>query len=1022
MLRRTISFICLMIIISGFSEKAVSLDKNSQDDNYKFNSSTYSTSTESIAIPEIQWPLSIGVQRTGKINASFNDQGQFGTGFSDFNSTPSISFETPSYSGLEYLFGGLIWVGAIVGNDTLVSTGADGWQGGYEEFGADNTFDPNLEKLQFPSDYSMRAEFTDTVIDGIQLDFSRGTPHIPLNVKIANRSHIWRVDTLDNAIFYDLLITNIGDQTLEQAYIGFYFDCDVGHTSMSGYERASDDLSGSLRDNGIAYIIDNDGDPSAGSFNSTSPTKAFAFKLLASSFPVIDTNYNWWVSGTSDDTDFGPRLRGIPEDPFRDFGTGFIGTPMGDANKYYIMSHKEWDYDQYDIATIGSSDPDWMEPNPSGVTSLAVGVDSRFLYSFGPFDLAPGQSERIIFSTFTADSIHQDPTNLDNLPHNPTAYKANLNLDNIASIGSAIIQAVDSILNPLIQPAWLEIFDYNKISFDPYVFDDVTGYNVYATSVDASAFTFPGAIPPWYKPTSPFYVGSSIDSVSVDTPDGLTAVNVSYTSVFGESELSQSAFINMPAAVTPTIREYSTTTTESSVLLSWYIPDTVLQPDHFNIYKFASYDDFKQVYSKPYYNEGSPNNFTTDSIEVDGTWWFYQSTIDTPYTVVDGNEREFIENNFDEEFIYIIVSVDQFGFESGYATTTTYLMPERTKDLLIIINSEVATLSTSANLIIDYYNALLQGSGISYEFFSVLDSSSAAACPSVSYCPTWQFMSAYDYVLIDETEYADQYWKYEILSFITNGGKLINFGALSEFNYNNHSTTPGWYDNNFLNKTMFGVDSIFNMGHLYNYPNPIEENRFGFNVARSEGGLFADLQCDTVRFPLDPKWQIIVNDNPTNEPLHVTTFMPSENSVVTHRYNSLYPATSYMENMAVGLKHVFSDGFDSTEVYTYGFHLYYMHLNQSRDLLGTILGVVIDTTFTCCIPPIRGNVDSDLSEQIDISDLVYLVDFIFTNGPQSVCNQEANIDGDIGEHIDISDLVYLVDFIFTGGPPPPGCF
>ena len=34
---------------------------------------------------------------------------------------------------------------------------------------------------------------------------------------------------------------------------------------------------------------------------------------------------------------------------------------------------------------------------------------------------------------------------------------------------------------------------------------------------------------------------------------------------------------------------------------------------------------------------------------------------------------------------------------------------------------------------------------------------------------------------------------------------------------------------------------------------------------------------------------------------------------------------------------------------------------------------------------------------------------------------EDYVDGDTGEIIDISDLVYLVDFMFTGGPQPPTC-
>jgi predicted outer membrane repeat protein len=63
--------------------------------------------------------------------------------------------------------------------------------------------------------------------------------------------------------------------------------------------------------------------------------------------------------------------------------------------------------------------------------------------------------------------------------------------------------------------------------------------------------------------------------------------------------------------------------------------------------------------------------------------------------------------------------------------------------------------------------------------------------------------------------------------------------------------------------------------------------------------------------------------------------------------------------------------------------------------------------------------DMDYDGQIDISDLTYLVDFIFTGGPAPMPMEAGNIE--CGDGIDISDLVYLVDFMFTGGPAPCDC-
>jgi len=84
---------------------------------------------------------------------------------------------------------------------------------------------------------------------------------------------------------------------------------------------------------------------------------------------------------------------------------------------------------------------------------------------------------------------------------------------------------------------------------------------------------------------------------------------------------------------------------------------------------------------------------------------------------------------------------------------------------------------------------------------------------------------------------------------------------------------------------------------------------------------------------------------------------------------------------------------------------------------------------SCCMGSMRGNVDYDGGDAIDISDLVYLVDYMFTGGQAPVCAEEANVDGSCcagGSYetladIDISDLVYLVDYMFNQGPEPVAC-
>ena len=72
----------------------------------------------------------------------------------------------------------------------------------------------------------------------------------------------------------------------------------------------------------------------------------------------------------------------------------------------------------------------------------------------------------------------------------------------------------------------------------------------------------------------------------------------------------------------------------------------------------------------------------------------------------------------------------------------------------------------------------------------------------------------------------------------------------------------------------------------------------------------------------------------------------------------------------------------------------------------------------CCVG-IRGNIDGDPAESIDISDLVYLIDWMFSGGPPPPCMDEADLNGDGG--VDIADLVFLIDYMFNEGPEPVAC-
>ncbi len=75
----------------------------------------------------------------------------------------------------------------------------------------------------------------------------------------------------------------------------------------------------------------------------------------------------------------------------------------------------------------------------------------------------------------------------------------------------------------------------------------------------------------------------------------------------------------------------------------------------------------------------------------------------------------------------------------------------------------------------------------------------------------------------------------------------------------------------------------------------------------------------------------------------------------------------------------------------------------------------------CCCVGIRGNIDGDSEDIIDISDLVFLVAFSFLGGTPPPCPNEADFDGNT--IIDISDVVSFVSYSFGNpqGPAPLPC-
>jgi hypothetical protein len=402
-----------------------------------------------------------GVHFLGDVGMTITNLGITGTGFLGATDcgggVPCPSCEFPTFSNLEYLFGGGYWVGAIVGNDTLVSTGADGWMGVYEMYPDSGPAGAMIIRVSDPaspyysadavSDLDYLATWYDTLTDETLtgIDPIDNRPHIPINFEFTQRSYSWIADGINDFIMFECVIANRGIDSLKQVYVGIYMDGDVLHETLTP-NGWMDDLTGYLPAEKLAYIMDNDGDPAGGVWDTTSVRGVMGVKFHGSIPKVGGYTYNWWLSNNTTSLDFGPRLAGTPEDPFRSFGA-YLGTPTGDKSKYYMMRHPEVDYDQI-WTKVDHSAEGWLAPPASSFAAdVANGQDTRFLLSFGPFFILPNDSIKFYYSVVMGGALHVNTGDYATYfnADSPQAYYDHLDFSPLM----ATVNAADSVFHAI---------------------------------------------------------------------------------------------------------------------------------------------------------------------------------------------------------------------------------------------------------------------------------------------------------------------------------------------------------------------------------------------------------------------------------------------------------------------------------------------------------------------------------------------------------------------------------------------
>jgi len=351
--------------------------------------------------------------------------------------------EFPGGSGQQYLYMGALWVGALIVEEGFitkrVSVGTNGWVGdairGDEMFpgegeqngiqerstrtGYYNCFGQMVYDPDAVSDQDFHCSYTDTLTDPFWVQEDEVDPvHRPLGIKITQTSYSFSQSFAQDFIIIDYEFENIARNYLKNLFVGLYVDSDVGSiTEQPDWHR--DDICGFVRyfyfdrPDGtedsvlidVAYIADNDGrsydNPSGSNFQSPHVTGT---RVIRGPNPRLETSFNWWISNSDIQLDFGPAWAAYALRDSNGGGwTDDYGTPVGDERKYFVLSNGEFDYDQVyvddpdmiagrpqpwvDPATNDTILQYWAPPNANDPRDLANGYDTRYLLSWGPLGI-----------------------------------------------------------------------------------------------------------------------------------------------------------------------------------------------------------------------------------------------------------------------------------------------------------------------------------------------------------------------------------------------------------------------------------------------------------------------------------------------------------------------------------------------------------------------------------------------------------------------------------------------------------
>ncbi len=344
------------------------------------------------------------VTNAGELQVNVTNFGLIGSQFtipSSYCNAPSAQW--PAGSGDEYLWAAGLWIGGLIQGTPRVTTGqfesefrpgpdiedtmyeaVDGenlrppgnagirgrrqYEHGEDDDGDGavdedrlNGYDDDVDGL-VDEDFAQIGNqmFVCTMYDNSALTRELYPDHRPMDLRIVQKTFNWAKTGADDFVAFEYQITNIGSQTIEDVYLGFMADCDIGPRIRS--DASIDDLAGSYE----GFVRS-----SNGMFN-----------------PVL---LGYMYDGAIDDPlpgYFGVAIIDHPRDRKEIVAPKWVtlrGFQIFSVTRPYDQGgFPTNDEERYDALSQDSRDPDVLPEHAN---------DYRFLISAGPFDsLAPGET------------------------------------------------------------------------------------------------------------------------------------------------------------------------------------------------------------------------------------------------------------------------------------------------------------------------------------------------------------------------------------------------------------------------------------------------------------------------------------------------------------------------------------------------------------------------------------------------------------------------------------------------------